>query len=109
MKLETKTRNDLLTYAAMLATHRLITLQDCYFCLTNTKGISRKNKSKIKYPNCRSTIKLVQQSSTVPILSTFPIGAFGQDASSFQSQNSNEESYESMKTLLEAIEYLMYS
>ena len=25
---------------------------DCYFCLTNIKEFSRKNKSKIVYPNC---------------------------------------------------------
>ena len=30
---------------------------DCYFCMTNIKGFSRKNKSKISYPVCRSAIK----------------------------------------------------
>ena len=30
---------------------------DCYFCMTNIKRFSRKNKSKISYPVCRSAIK----------------------------------------------------
>ena len=39
---------------------------DCYFCLTDIKGFSRKNKSKIKYPDCRSAMKPVPHSSEVP-------------------------------------------
>ena len=65
---------------------------DCYFCLTNTKVFSRRNKSKIKYPNCRSAMKPIQHSSMAPIPSTPPTGALGQDASPSQSQSSSEAS-----------------
>ena len=106
VKLETRTRNGLLTYAALLqcllhiagkkkkmsfgvpmirreqAGHSM----DCYFCLTNIKGFSRESKSKIKHPNCRSAMNPIQHSSTVPIPSPPLIGDLGQDASSSQSQ-----------------------
>ena len=65
---------------------------DCHFCLTNIKGFSRKNKSKTKYPSCRSAMNPVQHSNTVPIPSTPRSGALGQDASSSQSQSSSEAS-----------------
>jgi hypothetical protein len=32
---------------------------DCYFCLTNISGYSKKNKSAILYPNCESALKPV--------------------------------------------------
>ena len=32
---------------------------DCYFCMTNITGFSRKNTSKNSYPVCRSAIKPV--------------------------------------------------
>ena len=54
---------------------------DCYICVTNIKGFQKKNISKIKYSICRSTMKPVQHSSTIPIPSTPPTGALGQDAS----------------------------
>ena len=65
---------------------------DYYFCLTNIKKFSRKNKSKIKYPNCRSAMKPVQHSSTDPIRSSPLTVAFDQDASSSQSKSSSKAS-----------------
>ena len=35
---------------------------DCYFCMTTIRGFSRKNKSKISYPVCKSAIKPVSHS-----------------------------------------------
>ena len=40
---------------------------DCYFCMTNIKGFSRKNNSKISYPVCRSTIKPVPHDPDLPV------------------------------------------
>ena len=42
---------------------------DCYFCMTNIKGFSRKNKSKISYPVCRSAIKPVSMTQICLYLS----------------------------------------
>ena len=41
---------------------------DCYFCMTAIRGFSRKNKSKISYPVCKSAIKPVSHSSDLPVL-----------------------------------------
>ena len=40
---------------------------DCYFCMTNIKRFSRKIKSKIFYPVCRSTIKPVLHDPDLPV------------------------------------------
>ena len=40
---------------------------DCYFCMTNMKGFSRKNKFKISYPVCRSAIKPVPHDPDLPV------------------------------------------
>ena len=40
---------------------------DCYFCMTNIKGFSQKNKSKIFYPVCRSAIKPVPHDLDLPV------------------------------------------
>ena len=71
---------------------------NCYFCLTDIKGFSRKNKSKIKYPDCRSAMKPVPHSSEVSIPSPPPTGALDKDASSSQSQSSSEASESEMCT-----------
>ena len=40
---------------------------DCYFCMTAIRGFSRKNKSKISYPVCKSAIKPVPNSPDLPV------------------------------------------
>ena len=40
---------------------------DCYFCITNIRRFSRKNKSKISYSVCKSAIKLVLHDSNLPV------------------------------------------
>ena len=40
---------------------------DGYFCMTNIKGFSRKNKSKISYPVCRSAIKPAPCDPDLPV------------------------------------------
>lgn len=40
---------------------------DCYFCMTNIKGFSGKNKSKIEYPVCPSALLPVIHSSDIAI------------------------------------------
>ena len=40
---------------------------DSYFCLTNIKRSSKKNKSKTVYPSCQSTLKPVPHSTDIPI------------------------------------------
>ena len=39
---------------------------DCYFCMTNIVGFTKKNKSKITYPNCESARKPVPQDEANP-------------------------------------------
>ena len=43
---------------------------DCYFCITNIKGFSRKNKSKISYLVCKSAIKPVPHDPDLPVAQT---------------------------------------
>ena len=43
-------------------------LTDCYFCLVNTKGIGKKNRQKISYPNISSAIRPVSHSDEFPLL-----------------------------------------
>jgi len=40
---------------------------DCYFCLTNIVGFTKKNKSKIVYPDCPSAIKPVPHDLENPV------------------------------------------
>jgi len=40
---------------------------NCYFCMTNIRGFSRKNKSKISYPVCKSAIKPVPHDPDLPV------------------------------------------
>ncbi|KAF2354289.1 hypothetical protein FHG87_014956 [Trinorchestia longiramus] len=40
---------------------------DCYFCMTNLKGINRKNKHCIQYPDIPSAIKPVTHGHDVPV------------------------------------------
>ena len=40
---------------------------DCYFCMTNVKGINKKNKNKITYPDIPSAIRPVPHSDDLPI------------------------------------------
>ena len=40
---------------------------DCYFCMTAIRGFSRKNKSKISYPVCKSAIKPVPHSPDLSV------------------------------------------
>ena len=40
---------------------------DCYFRMTNIKRFSRKNKSKLSYPICRSAIKPVPHHPDLPV------------------------------------------
>lgn len=65
---------------------------DCYFCLTNIKGFSRKTKSKIVYPNCQSALKPVPHSDDLPIPSQPPPDAFTQVESSSESDVLTEAS-----------------
>lgn len=40
---------------------------DCYFCLTNTKGIGKKNRHAISYPSIPSAIRPIPHSETLPV------------------------------------------
>ena len=42
-------------------------ISDCYFCMTKISGVSKKTKSKIKYPDCDSAIKPVPHSNKYPV------------------------------------------
>jgi len=39
---------------------------DCYFCMTNIRAFSGKNKSKISYPVCKSAIKPIPHDPDLP-------------------------------------------
>lgn len=40
---------------------------NCYFCLTNTKGFSKKNKKHVQYPNLPSALRPVPHCEEIPI------------------------------------------
>jgi hypothetical protein len=40
---------------------------DCYFCLTNTEGFSKKQKHKIQYANVPSVLKPVPRGQGLPV------------------------------------------
>ena len=42
-------------------------ISDCYFCMTNVQGFSKKNKHNFQYPNLASTIRPVSHCPEVPI------------------------------------------
>ena len=42
-------------------------ISDCYFCMTNIAGFSRKSKSKIAYLTCKSAPKPVPHGSDIPV------------------------------------------
>ncbi|XP_063219615.1 uncharacterized protein LOC134529442 [Bacillus rossius redtenbacheri] len=42
-------------------------ISDCYFCLTNTKGVCKKNRHGILYPSIPSAIRPVPHSHTLPV------------------------------------------
>ena len=43
-------------------------LDDCYFCVTNIKGYSKRNKGNVKYPHLKSAIRPVKHSEEYPML-----------------------------------------
>ena len=40
---------------------------DCEFCAVNTKGINRKNRNSLVYPNFKSVIKPIPHCNQIPI------------------------------------------
>jgi hypothetical protein len=42
-------------------------IKDCYFCLTDVAGISKKSKSAVEYPDCDSAMKPVLHSESLPV------------------------------------------
>ena len=59
---------------------------DCYFCMTKISEFSRKNKPKIAYPDCQSTLKPVRHDLEYLCRSSCKNGI------------ENEETYESRAT-----------
>lgn len=51
----------------MLWRHQKDHTTDCYFCLTNVTGHTKKTKSKIQYPSVQSVTKPIPHSDAVPI------------------------------------------
>ena len=42
-------------------------LNDCYFCAVNTKGINRKNRNSLVYPNLESAIRPIPHCNEIPL------------------------------------------
>ena len=42
-------------------------VSDCYFCMTKITEFSRKSKSKIIYPTCKSALRPVPHCSDIPV------------------------------------------
>ena len=51
----------------MIWREQLDHVSDCYFCLTNTRGFSQKNKARIVYPNLHSAMRPVMHSAEYPL------------------------------------------
>ena len=63
---------------------------DCYFCLTNIKGFSKKkNKSKNVYPSCQSALKPVPHGTDIPIPKA-PSEVFERPESLSEADSSND-------------------
>ena len=63
---------------------------DCYFCLTNIKGFSKKNKSKIVYPSCQSALKPVPHDTDILIPKAPSPEVFERPESSSEADSSSE-------------------
>lgn len=61
---------------------------DCYFCLCNIKGYSKKNKRDIEYPNLPSAIRPMPHGPDVPV----PVPPSSLDTRSSESDYGKEES-----------------
>ena len=44
-------------------------VSDCYCCMTKITGFSRKSKSKVIYPTCKSALRPVPHCSDIPVSS----------------------------------------
>ena len=42
-------------------------LNDCYFCAVNTKGINRKNRNSLVYPNLESAMRPIPHCNDIPV------------------------------------------
>ena len=42
-------------------------VDDCYFCAVSTKGINRKNRNSLAYPNLESTIRPIPHCNEIPV------------------------------------------
>ena len=68
---------------------------DCYFCAVNTKGINRKNRNLLVYPNLESAIRLIPHCKEIPVpvfkgLPELELPGFEEDQASVLSTDSNE-------------------
>ena len=63
---------------------------DCYFCLTNIKGFSKKIKPKIVYPSFQSVLKPVPHGTDIPIPKAPSREVFERPESSSEPDSSNE-------------------
>ena len=68
---------------------------DCYFCLTNIKGFSRKNKSKIVYLICNSALKPVTHANDLPVPSPPLPEKLESEGSSTEHKTTCSEAHES--------------
>ena len=57
-------------------------VDDCYFCMINALGFTKKNKHKITYPDCKSALKHVAQNQDIPAPIPTPSYDIGSDDSS---------------------------
>lgn len=72
---------------------------DCYFCMTKNVGFSKKNKSKVVYPDWKSVLKPVKHDFENPV--PVPLAAVGDesddnsvDESDDADMNNTDELYE---------------
>ena len=57
--LEEEEKEEYAIWCPNIAEERSDHVTDCYFCMTNLKGINRKNKHHVQYPDVLYAIKLV--------------------------------------------------
>lgn len=65
---------------------------DCYFCLTQIKGISSKSRHTVKYPNLKSAMRPVPHSSDLPVPQ--PPAQITVQEEDFQSENEDDTTFE---------------
>ena len=83
----------------------------CYFCAASTKGIDRKNRNSLVYPNLESAVTPIQHCNEIPVpvfegLPELELPGFEEDQPSVLSTDSNETTVSDVDCTLSSLPQL---